>query len=172
MNEAKFLETFHKSLYLRPDGDSLQKWVARVRRVQVDVRPGGRALLRMSDAGPEVEIRFHRGTSGYFIDEYHVFAGVEIEVGAYFAALLLELERTGRQRKRGSSSKRERAPHAGRPPATGFYRTLLAEYERFVAAGERAPVKRLAKKHDAPDGTVKSWLSRARKLREQEKGEA
>jgi hypothetical protein len=153
-------ETFRASHPGARSEASFTRWAAFVDGINVELHPGGRAVLHHPSQGSahgggiSVEVRWLAHEIVIQGDGFMPWGG--IDTAAYLAALRLELER------RGPVSKNAPPPAVGKPPSTDFYRSLLAEYDALVRAGDPAPVQTLAKRRRKSPGTVKSWLSRGR----------
>jgi hypothetical protein len=148
---------------------AFEPWLEYVEEIQVELHPGGRAVLDHPDTRIPVEIRFIMDPA-FLPISYKVEAPpgehlpwVEISMSYYVAALAIALE------ERGERIADAPLPSAGQPPSIPFYKSLIAEYDDLLRAGHRSPVSELSVRYGAKPGTVKSWLHRGRKYVKEEK---
>lgn len=156
---------------------SFRGWLRWIEEIEVAIHPGGRATLSHPSEMRQVEIRWDsskKQTEPLFATSFRVSAPAgqtlpwtEFQFSHYFASLGITLIRMSRaSRARPNALPR---PHRGRPAPLDFYRALVAEYDELVAVDRhKHPVAELARRYDAPPGTIKSWLSRGREYLKRE----
>jgi hypothetical protein len=190
--QAEWLrETFEVFHPLAPKS-RWKDWAEDARRVNVEVRPGGKAVMRHPGRSYSVEVwwRGHYMVNPEVLgisvtpDADQVLRWEALDLGLYLAALHVALrpeDGPPGQPPRHSVTpdtvtavasipgRVQPAPPApGKPPSTLFYRRLLDEYDDLLAQGHRNPIRELAQRHPGedgksrPSGTVKSWLARGR----------
>ena len=189
--EEEWLKDCYLAFYPLGKVGAWKTWVEEVRQVDVELYPGGRAILRHPDTSYSVEIRWEpvmirwRGKvvprpGDLVLTSFHVEPDgdarlwsnegrwEEASLGLYMTALRLAMqrnwERTGQDAPEDTTP-----PAAGRPPSTGFYRKALREYQQLIEEGNPGPAQELARRYGKPVGTVKSWLHRGRKYLGEEK---
>jgi hypothetical protein len=151
-----------------------ERWRTVVDEISVEIRPGGRAVLRRPGTSYHVELQWAAKGSTIRLSEARVFEestrGLEggipyglPDIAQYAEALRRHLR----------SGHRIRGPIPGQRPMPGkaqnvkFYERVLTDYESLERQGLAAPAKELARRYGAKHSTMKAWLFRARRLREQ-----
>jgi hypothetical protein len=168
----KFFKQFHPSA----EAGAFEDWLDYVTEIDVEMHPGGRAILTHPKMNVRVELRWDETAVTSFLVEAQPgesLPPVEVSMSPYVAALEL---------KRRSSMLIHTtvvfeptielkvipaSPAAGKPPSLAHYRQVQAEYDALVSAGERSPVNEIARRYKVRPGTVKSWLHRGRKYRKE-----
>ena len=180
IHHAEFLPQVAGGRRKYGDPFRLRRFIEQVMRIDVRLGRGGVAVLRDPVEFPEpprtpgpgrrIEITWLRRRGGKSVVEpksVRVVAETDQPLGfstpdfaPYLAAFLLRIDHLpgARQFWRTASQKR---PEPGRAPRIDWYRELLGERDRLVAAGERAPAKVIAERMDVNAATVRSWLKRA-----------
>lgn len=144
--------------------------------IEVDLRPGGRAIMRSSNAGYRVEVLWEMLEG----DEQHIMAIREARVIAeqdlmsivglhasqfrfepYLDALISALANDGES---FSGRVPRRRPKPGHDLDLDFYKRILAAYNDLIATGHAAPAVDLADRMGENPSTVRGWIHRARKL--------
>lgn len=161
-----------------PDLDT----VHRILSIEVDLRPGGRALLRSPDGGFRVEVLWHQDAKRFVMEEVRIVAedwGLEegalaeiirgrlqgplreryVDLDHYFIALELTLWGDSRDFIRRVPRRR---PKPGQALDLDFYRHVLAVHKELIAAGHPAPAAELAERMGENPATVRGWIHRAR----------
>lgn len=143
------------------------RWCEKVLEIEVDVQPGGRAVLH--HPGKTYHVVIQRARRGSFLrfSDMHVLEigqkGLEIhglpDLAMYAAALRAYLRGTSKPILGPIPSDR---PASGQAPKIKFYRELHDQYNALVREGLRAPAKELAARYGTKHSTMKTWLSRGR----------
>ena len=170
-----WLEDVYRDLYPRAKVATWKAWAAEVRRIDVEITPGGRAVLRHPDARWSMELRWRPtdpNKTGYAsqallttcwmtADPGEQLPWEEMSVGMYVTALQMRLSHRWRETGHKADDPEDmRPPASGRPASLGFYRNLIAEYDELLNSGEKTPIRVLAVRYGVAEGTVKSWRSR------------
>ena len=153
-----------------PDLETL----VRIMSICVDLRPGGRAILRIPSERFRVEVLWRQDGKKLVIGEVRVVGegrnlGGGVLPGINFGEYLSALEVTfwSINPEDGTSFLRNiprRRPKPGQAPDTDFYRRVLAARNELIAAGHPAPAAELAERYGENPATVRGWIHRARKL--------
>lgn len=159
-----------RALREAPDLETL----ARILSIEVDLRPGGRAILRVPGSSFRVEALWHQDGKKLVIGEVRVVGeetGLDGDVlpAINFAEYLIALDIAFQtiSPKAGTSFVRRiprRRPKPGQSPDLDFYSRVLAAHDELIAAGHPAPAAELAERYGAVPATVRGWIHRARKL--------
>ena len=177
------------------DASSFEEWLELVFRIEVDLYPGGRAVLFHPATSLPVEVRWTSPDeiSSFRVDAApggHIPWGPMPPMSAYLAALRLAVaegrevatepepetgpgEGSATLRTRGrlrATGRVDPRPQPGQRPSIEFYRRLVSEYNQLVRDAHRAPIPELSRRYGAKEGTVKSWLSRGREYLKRESG--
>jgi hypothetical protein len=167
--------------HYRANVESWHKWVDDVLSISVQLRPGGRAIMRQEGFLHRVEASFlavqrRRGSDQLAVKSYRVIAegergllGIPIEMAQYGAALELAVGAPGGLRRLGRVPRAR--PRAGQPFDIDFYRRLIGEFDRLSASGLSDPAAELARRYGEKRSTVRSWLHRGRKYLREESAE-
>lgn len=160
-------------------GSGWVEWSRYVLEIDVDIRPGARAILRRPDTD-RVEIQWidsgtknGRGKPVYEPKEIRIVAdqiatdgvltGLSFpDLYAYDTAFHLKMRRGLGDSGRFIQRAPRRRPAPGKPLDPIFYRQILAFYDQLKAEGRKDPAKEIARRLDAEHPTVKSWLRRGR----------
>jgi len=165
-----FLEELFPRFYPSAKVASMKAWIRDVHAIDVELHPGGRAVLRKPDTDYVVTIHWLPGPR---VGQYEIRRCAvepaegervpwdEISLGLFFAAL--HVARWRRWREEGTEIDEViQRPQPGQPPSIPFYRQLLRDREVLIQDAEPGVNQVLADRYGVPLGTLKSWLSRAR----------
>jgi hypothetical protein len=163
-----------------------RNWKMDVLAIDVELRPGGRAVLRPRGRG--------RGTrASYRVEVYWVKSGkqkpraderqvprsiqfigepeivvhdVDTDLDAYFAAFLIHI--SGAPIPAAFKRAPRARPAPGQPPDLEFYRGLIDARDALLAAGDKHPAKELARRYGEEYSTMRAWLSRGQRYLDKE----
>jgi hypothetical protein len=163
-----------------------EAWLEGVLRIEVNLRPAGRAILHDPEAGAHgmtgdpptsaripgtgfrVEIYWNRATGANVPTRIEIVAdpsgslaylGNTIALDRYLAAFALRI-RSAQTSAFAKVPRRRPAP--GQPIDVPFYRQLIEAEKALRREGFRGPAKELARRMGENHSTVKSWLRRGR----------
>jgi hypothetical protein len=160
-------------------GSAWVNWSRYVLEINVDIRPGARAILRRPDTD-RVEMQWidsgakdGRGRPVYELKSVQIVADQIVadgvlsglsfpDLNAYQTAFDLKMARGPGDSGRFVQRAPRRRPAPGKPLDTDFYRRLLAFYDQLIAEGRKDPAAEIARRMDEKHETVKSWLRRGR----------
>jgi hypothetical protein len=176
----RFFKEFHPSA----QPGEFDRWLAYVTEIDVQLHPGGRAILTHPEANLRVQIRWDAaGVQSVHVDAQpgDPFPSVEISLSRFLAALELKrgawasgtvasISQSLPALTQAASGEVIVRPMAGKRPSLAFFRQIEREYNELVSAAEpvRNPVNEIARRHHVQPGTVKSWLHRGRKYLKEE----
>ena len=177
LSESALRQLEHRWKENAEDLYPFEQWAREVRSIEVDLRPGGRAVLK---APPDTEFGYSidfRVEVLWYVDQRDRWVepweariigeeplGVLLmgfDFAPFLAALDLALDT-------GSSDFVNRVPRKrpkpGQPFDVDFYRRVLVAYKELILAGSPAPAVELGERMGENPSTVRSWIHRARKL--------
>jgi hypothetical protein len=156
---------------------AFRNWVVDVLRIEVELKPAGRAVLRAPGRHYSVEIiwlpakkRELRPVRLSMVADQGAYLGEYDELDHYTYATAFLLRASSLPGASAFTRVPRRRPAPGRPLDTAFYARLLASHDRLMAE-YRYPAAELARRMNENPSTVRTWLKRANELRKREEND-